>query len=130
MSEMPKTILVVDDEDNLREVTKMSLEVMGGYQTLAAASGPEAIEIAEREHPDAILLDVMMPGLDGPSTFRALQQNERTRDIPVVLLTAKVQAADRARFNDLGVVGVVAKPFDPAVLHETLAALLGWSDAQ
>jgi two-component system alkaline phosphatase synthesis response regulator PhoP len=130
MSEMTKTILVVDDEDNLREVTKMSLEVMGGYQTLAAASGSEALEIAEREQPDAILLDVMMPGMDGPTTFRSLQQNERTRDIPVILLTAKVQAADRARFNDLGVVGVVAKPFDPAVLHETIANLLGWAATQ
>ena len=126
MSEKTKTILVVDDEDNLREVTKMSLEVMGGYETLAAASGSEAIEIAEREQPDAILLDVMMPGMDGPTTFRALQQNEHTSHIPVILLTAKVQAADRARFSDLGVKGVVAKPFDPAVLHETIASLLGW----
>ena len=124
---MSKTILVVDDEDNVREVTIMSLEVMGGYQTLAAASGAEAIEIAAQQQPDAILLDVMMPGMDGPTTVRALQQDERTRKIPVILLTAKVQAADRARFNDLGVAGLVAKPFDPMILHATVADLLGWS---
>lgn len=124
---MSKTILVIDDEDNVREVTSMSLEVMGGWQTLTASNGADGIEIAKREKPDAILLDVMMPGMDGPTTFRALQQDETTRTIPVLLLTAKVQAADRLRFADLGVAGVISKPFDPAVLPTDVAAALGWT---
>lgn len=124
---MIKTILIIDDEDNVREVTSMSLEVMGGWQTLTASSGAEGIDIAKREKPDAILLDVMMPGMDGPTTFRALQQDDATRAIPVLLLTAKVQAADRARFADLGVAGVISKPFDPAVLPTDVSRALGWS---
>lgn len=123
---MTRRILVVDDEDNVREVTKMSLEVMGGWDTIAASSGQQGIELAEREKPDAILLDVMMPGMDGPSTFRELQNRESTKGIPVILLTAKVQSADRARFSELGVTGVLTKPFDPATLHEQVAQLLGW----
>lgn len=123
---MAKRILVVDDEDNVREVTKLSLEIMGGWETLSAESGSEGIEIAERERPDAILMDVMMPGMDGPATFRALQENVHTRDIPVILLTAKVQAADTARFADLGLAGVITKPFDPAALPGLIAGMLGW----
>lgn len=124
---MSKRVLVIDDEDNVREVTKMSLEVMGAWATMGASSGVEGIEIAKREKPDAILLDVMMPGMDGPTTFRALQDNAETREIPVILLTAKVQAADRARFADLGVAGLISKPFDPATLPDQVASMLGWS---
>ena len=123
---MTRRILVIDDEDNVREVTKMSLEVMGGWDTLAASSGTDGITLAEAEQPDAILLDVMMPGMDGPTTFQKLQEKESTRAIPVILLTAKVQSADRARFQELGVAGVLTKPFDPATLHEQVAHLLGW----
>ena len=124
---MSKRILVIDDEDNVREVTTMSLEIMGGWQTMAASSGADGVDVARREQPDAILLDVMMPGMDGPTTFRALQADETTRTIPVILLTAKLQAADRARFADLGVAGVISKPFDPATLHHTVSQALGWA---
>ena len=124
---MSKKILVIDDEDNVREVTSMSLEIMGGWQTVTASNGAEGLDTAKREKPDAILLDVMMPGMDGPTTFRALQEDEATRTIPVILLTAKVQAADRERFADLGVSGVISKPFDPAVLPAHVSKLLGWT---
>lgn len=124
---MSRKILVIDDEDNVREVTKMSLEVMGGWETVSASGGQEGIRVAEQEKPDAILLDVMMPGMDGPTTFRELQQNAQTKDIPVILLTAKVQAADRARFSELGVAGVLTKPFDPATLYTQVADTLGWA---
>jgi CheY-like chemotaxis protein len=122
---MPK-ILLVDDEDSVREVAQTSLEVMAGWDVVAVSSGSEAIRRAIIERPDAILLDVMMPEMDGPATFRELQQQAETRDIPVVLLTAKVQAQDRQRFAELGVAGVITKPFDPAVLHERVGELLGW----
>jgi two-component system alkaline phosphatase synthesis response regulator PhoP len=121
-----KRILLVDDEDDIREVAQLSLEMVGGWEVLTAGSGAEAIRRAEAEHPDAILLDVMMPGMDGPTTFQSLQANPSTRGIPVILLTAKVQSADRKRFEDLGVSGVLSKPFDPMLLAGQVASALGW----
>lgn len=124
---MPR-VLVVDDDDAIREIAQMCLEAVGGWETLTAASGLEALALAAEERPDAILLDVMMPDLDGPQTLARLQADEATRDIAVVLLTAKVQASDRHRFAQLpGVRGVLAKPFDPMSLPDDVAALLGWA---
>lgn len=123
---MPK-VLLVDDEDSVREVAQMSLEVMAGWEVIAVNSGAEALKVAAAEQPDAILLDVMMPEMDGPMTFMELRKTEATRAIPVILLTAKIQTHDRARFADLGVAGVISKPFDPARLHEAVEEILGWS---
>jgi CheY-like chemotaxis protein len=122
-----KRVLIVDDEDDIREVAKVSLEVVGGWEVVTARSGREGIQRAQTERPDAILLDVMMPGLDGPTTFEHLQADPLTRDIPVLLLTAKVQTADRARFEALGVQGVLSKPFDPMKLPSEVAEALGWA---
>lgn len=124
---MSRLILIVDDEDDIREVATMSLEAVGGYAVIAASSGAQALERARSDRPDAVLLDVMMPGLDGPTTFQRLQDDEQTRGIPVVLLTAKVQANDRRRFDALGVAGVLTKPFDPMELPRQVADVLGWS---
>lgn len=121
-----RRVLLVDDEDDIREVAQLSLEMVAGWEVLTASSGAEALSRAAAEQPDAILLDVMMPAMDGPSTFRALQAHPETRSIPVVLLTAKVQLSDRKRFDDLGVAGVLSKPFDPMTLAGEVAALLGW----
>ena len=123
----PREILLVDDDDGIREVATMSLELVGGYTVRTAGSGEEAIASARLDPPDAILLDVMMPGLDGPDTFAVLQEDPRTRVIPVVLLTAKTQHADLLRFAGLGVAGVLAKPFDPMSLPGEVAGLLGWT---
>ncbi|MDQ6820516.1 MAG: response regulator [Actinomycetota bacterium] len=120
----PKRILLVDDEDDIREVAALSLQVVGGWEVCSAGSGAEALVKAVAERPDAILLDVMMPGIDGPTTFRRLQGDARTRGIPVILLTAKAQAADRTSFEQLGVAGVLNKPFDPILLPEQIAQLL------
>ena len=119
-----KRILLVDDEDDIREVAAISMQAVGGWHVRAARSGSEAITIAIADPPDAILLDVMMPDLDGPATFRLLQDDPRTRDIPVILLTAKAQAADRRCFEALGVAGVLSKPFDPMALPGQVAGLL------
>ena len=119
-----KHILLVDDEDDIREVAGISLEAVGGWQVSRAASGVEGIAKALAERPDAILLDVMMPGIDGPTTFKRLQVDPQTRGIPVILLTAKAQAADRDRFAKLGVAGVLTKPFDPMALSDQVAAIL------
>ncbi len=123
---MTRRVLVVDDEDHIREVAATSLELVAGWQIVTASSGPEALRLAGAEKPDAILLDVMMPDMDGPTTFRQLRAAPSTAAIPVILLTAKVQAGDRHRFDDLGVAAVISKPFDPMALASEVAAALGW----
>jgi CheY-like chemotaxis protein len=124
---MGKRILVVDDEPDIREVARISLQAIGGYDVIDASSGAEALEVAASQRPDAILLDVMMPGLDGPSTFARLQQDDATRDIPVLLLTAKVGEAERSRLAQTGVKAVLGKPFDPMQLPGEVASALGWA---
>ncbi len=121
---MSRHVLLVDDEDDIREVATVSFEAFAGWRVSSASCGAEGIAKALDERPDAILLDVMMPDLDGPSTFKRLQDDPNTRDIPVILLTAKVQPADRRRFEQLGVAGVLTKPFDPTSLAEDVAAIL------
>lgn len=123
---MSRRVLVVDDDDGIREVTQMSLELVAGWKVEVASSGEEALQICFADPPDAILLDVMMPTMDGPTTCAHLRADMRTRDIPVVLLTAKVQPSERRRWEQLGVAGVLSKPFDPLGLSEQVALLLGW----
>ena len=123
---LSKRILLVDDEPDIRAVASMALDLVGGWDVAIASSGQQALEMVAAQRPDAILLDVMMPGLDGPGTFERLQQDDATRAIPVVLLTAKVQATDLRRFADLGVAGVLAKPFDPMRLAGQVSDALGW----
>jgi two-component system alkaline phosphatase synthesis response regulator PhoP len=122
-----KRILIIDDESDIREVAQMSLEMASGWQVLTAESGDKGITKAQQEEPDAILLDAMMPSMDGPETLQKLQTDPSTRHIPVIMFTAKVQPADRKRFADLGVKDIIAKPFDPMKLGSQIAAILGWS---
>ena len=119
-------ILIIDDEDDIREVAALSLETVADWQVYVANSGAQGLARAIEQQPDAILLDVMMPGMDGPTTFRELRKNPATANIPVLLLTAKVQSSDRRRFADLGVQAVLFKPFDPMTLHNQIASALGW----
>ncbi|WP_263365326.1 response regulator [Edaphobacter bradus] len=121
------SILIIDDEADIREVAALSLEATAGWNILTASSGAEGIEIATARQPDAILMDVMMPGVDGPTTFRIMQENPAIAHIPVLLLTAKVQGVDKRRFADLGVAGILFKPFDPLTLAEQISETLGWN---
>jgi len=123
---MSRRILIVDDEDDIREVAQMSLEMVAGWEVIPARSGDEGVRLAAEHRPDAILLDVMMPGMDGPATAERLRDRPETAEIPVILLTAKVQPADRRRLEALGVAGVLAKPFDPMELAAQVSGLLGW----
>jgi CheY-like chemotaxis protein len=123
---MPPRILLVDDEDDIRTVARMSLERVAGWTVLTASSGAEGCAVAAAEQPDAIVLDVMMPGQDGPATLTQLREDPATASIPVVFLTAKVQVAERERLQSMGALGVVAKPFDPMTLATELATVLGW----
>ena len=119
---VPGHALLVDDEDDIRRVARMSLERVGGWTVTDAGSADEALAAAGAERFDAVLLDVMMPDVDGPSTLGLLRPI--IGDVPVVFLTAKVQPADVTRLRELGAVGVIAKPFDPMGLPGELARLL------
>ena len=121
-----RRILIIDDEDDIREVAALSLETVAGWTVCTASSGKDGIQKALLERPDAILMDVMMPAMDGPSTFRQMQTIPGVSHIPVLLLTAKVQGVDQRRFADLGVTGVLFKPFDPLTLADQMASALGW----
>lgn len=123
---MPHRILIIDDESDIREVAAMSLETVAGWEVMVASSGAQGLIRAVSYQPDAILLDVMMPGMDGPTTFRELRKNPATTHIPVLLLTAKVQASDQRSFAGLGVQAVLLKPFDPLTLSKQIAGVLGW----
>jgi len=124
---MARRILIIDDEDDIREVAALSLETIAGWEVVVASSGAQGLARAVEYQPDAILLDVMMPGMDGPTTYRELRKNPTTAKIPVLLLTAKVQSSDQRRFADLGVEAVLFKPFDPLTLATQISAVLGWN---
>jgi CheY-like chemotaxis protein len=108
-----KRILLIEDESDIRTVACMALEALGGYTVLPCPSGQAALAVAAEAQADLILLDVMMPGLDGPSTLRELRKIPETAGTPVVFMTAKVQPAEVAQYLALGALDVVAKPFDP-----------------
>jgi CheY-like chemotaxis protein len=119
-----KHILFIDDERDIRAVVAFCLRKTAGWQVSSASGGAAGVAIAHAEQPDAILLDVMMPDLDGPATLRRLQADAQTREIPVIFLTAKAQSADHRAFAALGVAGVVTKPFDPVTLTDQIQAIL------
>lgn len=120
-----KQILVIDDEDDIRKLIQTCLEIMGGWQVLTATSGSEGLLLAQAAQPDAILLDVMMPDMDGPTTFQQLQANPATKHIPVILLTARGRTANHHHlFAELGVTGLINKPFNPHKLADQVAAIL------
>ena len=123
---MTKRILVIDDEAGVREIMQICLEAAAGWEVLTAASGREGLAIAQAQQPDAILLDVMMPDMDGPTTFRQLQANEAISSIPTILVTAKAGFGEQKQLLDLGVNGVVTKPFTPEYLVAKICKILNW----
>ncbi|MBI1402238.1 MAG: response regulator [Porphyrobacter sp.] len=109
-------ILYVDDEPDIREIAELALSLDAGLDVRTAASGAEALEIAGKWLPDLVLLDVMMPGMDGPTTLACLRENPATRELPVVFITARAQTQEMQSFAMLDARGVIAKPFDPMTL--------------
>ena len=109
-------ILYVEDEADIRTVAMMALEELGGFQVIECAEGNAALAAAPAARADLILLDVMMPGMDGLATLRALRDMPGTASTPVIFMTAKVQAAELAQCRALGALGIIAKPFDPMEL--------------
>ena len=116
-------IMVVDDEPDIQTVAEMSLSVVGGWSVRLVSSGIEAIESAAENPPDLILLDVMMPGMDGLATLRALRSRDETREIPVILMTAKVQSHEVEGYLSKGADAVIPKPFDPMTLPDEIRNL-------
>lgn len=123
---MSKCVLLVDDEPDVRAIARLGLEMGAGWQVLDASSGQEAITVAAQHQPDVILLDMMMPDMDGRMTLQALKADSQTQSIPVILVTAKVQPSDHTSFADMDVAAVVAKPFRPLQLATQICEALGW----
>ncbi|HEY9897644.1 MAG TPA: response regulator [Pantanalinema sp.] len=121
-----RTVLIVDDEPDIREIAALCFELAGGYRVLSARSGQEAIAVARAEQPEAVLMDVMMPEMDGPTLVRHLRADTATARIPVVLLTAKALPQDRYDLQAMGVQGAIVKPFDPLRLVASVEEALGW----
>ena len=122
-----RRILYVEDEPDIRTVAEMALETLGGYEVILCASGEEGVQRAAQERPDLILLDVMMPGMDGFETFREIRAQPGCADIPIAFMTARVQPQEQDSFLKIGAVGVIAKPFDPMTLPDQVRAL--WEKA-
>lgn len=120
-------VMYVEDEPDIRSVARLALETVGGLTVSLCERGDLAVAQAESFGPQLILLDVMMPGMDGPSTLRALRDSPQLRDLPVAFMTAKVQPHEIDHFKSLGAVGVIAKPFDPMTLAQQVRAL--WQNA-
>ncbi|PSB06886.1 two-component system response regulator [Pleurocapsa sp. CCALA 161] len=121
---MNQKILIIDDDDDVREATQICLEITGDWEIITASSGQEGLIKAIAEQPNLILLDVMMPVMDGLETFSELQANFVTRSIPVILLTAKAQPAELKSFTQLQVFDVITKPYDPFNLADRVAQVL------
>lgn len=123
---MTKRVLIVDDEPDIRRIIQVSLEEMAGWKVSTAQSGSDALLTVKTGHWDAILLDISMPDMSGFDVCQKLQSDPATQLIPIVLLTAKVQPSDRRRFAQMGVAGVIAKPFNPITISNEVAQTLGW----
>ena len=116
-------ILYAEDDPDIQAVARMSLEMVGGFEVCACSSGAEALDAASRFAPDLILLDVMMPGMDGIATLERLRGDPRTAFIPVVFMTAKAMPSEVARLRAMGAADVLLKPFDPMTLPITLKGI-------
>ncbi|MFQ4138067.1 response regulator [Nodosilinea sp. PGN35] len=121
-----KQILVIDDEDDIREIAKVSLQTLKQWQVLTAGSGEEGVAIAAQVQPDAILLDVLMPGVDGLQTLQLLKKTPATQLIPVIMLTATGGIVSEQQYAELGAQAIMSKPFDPGLLGDQIALALHW----
>lgn len=117
-------VLIIDDEEDTRSICSMSLGLIGGAEVIEAASGSEGLKIAADEKPDVIILDLVMPGMDGAETLANLRKNPETADIPVIFLTTKGKHAEFDQLKQLGALAVLAKPFDPTLLSSQITGIL------
>lgn len=120
---MLKTIVYADDETDIRTIAQIALEAVGGFEVTVCESGMQAVEAARKHKPQLVLLDVMMPGMDGPETLKNLRADPALADIPVIFMTAKVRPEEVESLIALGALGVIAKPFDPMTLADEIRTL-------
>ena len=129
MSNKPlNKVLYVEDEPDIQTVALMALETIGEFTVKACSSGQEAVEAAPAFEPELVILDVMMPGMDGPATMEALRKLPVTADVPMIFMTAKVQSHEVERYRAMGAADVIAKPFDPITLADKVRAI--WEQQQ
>ena len=122
-----KRVLIVDDDPGISRIVQISLKAIAGWEVLMASSGQEGLKRAEEDCPDAILLDVMMPGMDGITTLNKMQANPNIERIPIILLTAKAQTSEQQQFTELAITGVITKPFTAPDLVKQMRSLLNWN---
>ncbi|HMO57042.1 MAG TPA: response regulator [Roseiflexaceae bacterium] len=118
-----RTILLVEDDPDIQAVAQLALEAVGGYSVVVCSSGNEALSVVAELQPSVILLDVMMPGIDGPTTLQSLQESGTLGDTPVIFMTARVQPQEIIEYRRLGAIDVIVKPFDPMSLAATVAQI-------
>lgn len=123
-SELPEKVLYVEDDPDIRAIAEIALQDVGGFTARLCESGAEALEAAPAFAPDLVLLDVMMPGMDGPATLKALRRVPGLATVPVIFMTARLQRSEIEEYRALGAVGVIPKPFDPMTLSEQIADIL------
>jgi len=123
-----RKVLVIDDEEAIIIVLKASLEATTDWQVITCSSATKGITIATTERPDAVLLDVSMPKVDGTQVFKALQAEALTQNIPVIFLTAKARVSEQQTLKALGVSGIILKPFSPETIAAQIKEILGWKD--
>jgi len=126
---MIKRVLYVEDDPDIRAVAELALVDVGGFEVQLCESGQQALAVFERFSPDLVLLDVMMPGMDGPQTLRALENRVDGFAVPVVFMTARLQPSEVAEYRVLGAIGVIPKPFDPMTLADEIRDLVASAPA-
>lgn len=124
MNKQIEKVLLVDDDQNIRLVAQMALEGLTNWKVLLAESGSEALKVALVEKPDLVILDMMMPNMDGPTTFAKLLEQGSLSQVPVIFMTAKVQTHEVENHLKLGAAGVIAKPFDPMLLPKEIMQIV------
>lgn len=130
LTEKELHVLFVDDDLNIRTIAKIAMDGLTSWQVELAESGYEALQKALRVVPDLILLDVMMPRLDGKETLEKLRDNDILKKVPIIFVTAKVQVNEIEQYMDLGAAGVITKPFDPMIFADLIVSILQSSEAQ
>lgn len=117
-------VLMIDDEEDIRKIGRLSLEAVGHMETVVAASAREGIDLAMGDRPDLILIDMMMPGMDGVTALAELKGLEDLKDVPVIFMTARAQPSEVASYLEKGAIGVITKPFDPMTLSAEVKRIL------
>ncbi len=128
MTEELKRILIVEDDESIAEIVELTLEDLGGFEVFHCDCGDGALEMLRKHKPQLVLLDVMMPRMDGPETLRQMRLHSEFDDIPVIFVTARVQVHEQERYLRIGASGVIVKPFDPITLCDDITDI--WTQAR